>query len=246
MNAPDAEMGLVMTQTLAQQDAGGYNWGSGGIANYHPDPPDQPGFSANGPMPPENLWAFQMNQYELPYVDSSKRLAWGTQYGAVGQPTYTAVDGTQHVGRPHFNYAVFVVLGRKSETATLRMVQHVERIQQTSLSAEVGTVRTHGPIGPGRTQLLEYDPVGYNQIYSTWEVEAAESQATVTLATPAAGITNPIVVVHDYTASSAPVVLINGKSKPHFVSFDSENDQVWVTLFGQFAGETTVQITPDN
>ena len=103
-NNPDAEMGLVQTQTYLQHDAGGYqfypNWGKS---------------DADGPMPEDFNWTYQLNQYELPSTTRSKRMAWGSNFGAVGQTSYLAYgDDKNLVGYPYQSYSLFVVLDKHS------------------------------------------------------------------------------------------------------------------------------------
>ena len=84
-NSADAEMGLVQTQSWEDNEAGGDyggpaikdSWGKTGgkllttIANWQ--------------------WPYQLNQYEIPFVNSSHRLAWGASFGAVGQSSYQGI-----------------------------------------------------------------------------------------------------------------------------------------------------------
>ncbi|HYF63052.1 MAG TPA: hypothetical protein VD886_09595, partial [Herpetosiphonaceae bacterium] len=110
--SPDAEMGLVQTQTYAQHDAGGYwlypKWGTA---------------DADGPMPENYNWTYQLNQYELPFTTTSKRMAWGSNFGAVGQTAYQAYgDDKTLSGYPYQSYSVFVVLDRHSRAAVAGQV----------------------------------------------------------------------------------------------------------------------------
>lgn len=45
-------------------------------------------------MPADWMWPYQLNQYELPFTNASHRLAWGSNYGAIGQATTTAFGRT--------------------------------------------------------------------------------------------------------------------------------------------------------
>jgi hypothetical protein len=237
-NTPDAEMGLVQTQTYLQHDAGGYqfysSWGTS---------------DADGPMPVDYNWTYQLNQYELPFTTRSKRMAWGSNFGAVGQTSYPAYgDDKQLVGYPYQSYSVFVVLDKHSLNPVADQVAEIETVQKTSLSASVGSVVTAGPAGIGRTDNIAYAPIGYDQIYSTWNVRAnAGNQATFNLNVTQGSLTNPVVVVHNYSAAAAPAtILINGATKTadvdYFASLDSANDQLWITLKGSFSGSTAVGV----
>jgi hypothetical protein len=236
-NNPDAEMGLVQTQTYLQHDAGGYwfydRWG---------------GVEPNGPMPEDFNWTYQLNQYELP-DSTSKRMAWGSNFGAVGQTSYWAYGGDKTlVGYPYQSYSVFVVLDRHSLNPVADQVAEIETVQKASVTASVGSVITAGPAGIGRPDTVTYAPAGYNQIYSTWNVRAnAGNQATFNLNVAQGSLTNPIVVIHNYNAAAAPAnILVNGAIKnadvDYFASLDSANHQLWLTLKGSFSGSTAIGV----
>jgi hypothetical protein len=238
-NNPDAEMGLVQTQTYLQHDAGGYwfydRWGTS---------------DANGPMPEDFNWTYQLNQYELPSTTRSKRMAWGSNFGAVGQTSYLAYgDDRNLVGYPYQSYSVFVVLDKHSLNPVADQVSEIETAQKTTLSATVGTVVTSGPAGIGRSDSVTYAPAGYNQIYSTWNVRANNSnQATFNINVAQGALVNPVLVIHNYTAATAPLsILVNGVSKSadvgYFASVDPANQQLWLTLKGSFSGTSTIRIT---
>ena len=240
-NVPDAEMGLVQTQTYLQHDAGGYwfypNWGATDL---------------DGPMPEDYNWTYQLNQYELPFVTTSKRMAWGSNFGAVGQTSYPAYGHDRNlVGYPYQSYTVFVVLGQHSTNPVPAQVSQIETVQNTSLSATVGSLVTSGPAGIGRSDAVTYDPPGYDHIYSTWNVRAnAMNEATFSLNVTQGTLTNPIIVVHNYAAATAPQNLLIGgavrtKDVGFFASLDPANDRLWLTLNGSFSGSTQVRLQDD-
>lgn len=106
-NAADAEMGAVQTQTMAQHDAGGGQFYSAW------------GTTSAGPMPQDYNWTYQLNQYELPFVSTSKRMAWGSNYGAIGQNSYFAYGDARTLdGYPYQSYAVHMVLGQHAYNPT--------------------------------------------------------------------------------------------------------------------------------
>ncbi len=234
---PDAEMGLVQSQTYLQHDAGGYwfypNWGT-------TDP--------DGPLPENFNWTYQLNQYELPFVTTSKRLAWGSNFGAVGQTAYPAYgDDRTLVGYPYQSYSVFVVLDRHSLNPVATQVTRIETVQNSTLNATVGTIVTSGPAGIGRADTILYDPPGYDPIYSTWNVQAvAGNQAAFNLNISQGTVRNPIVVIHNYTAAVPPTILINGAIKladvHYFASMDTAQNQLWLTLNDLFSGNIQVHI----
>jgi hypothetical protein len=236
----DAEMGLVQTQTYLQHDAGGYwFYGSWGQTD------------TNGPMPEDWNWTYQLNQYELPWGSTSKRLAWGANYGAVGQASYLAYgDDKNLVGYPYQSYAVFVVLDRHSLNAVDAQVAEIEQVQKVGLTASVGTVATSGPAGIGRTDTATYQPVGYNPIYSAWELKAdGQSRTTFRFSLSSGTLANPIFIVKGYTAAAAPTTItVNGAAKSADVDFhaslDSARATLWLTLKGNLTGATDVSIDP--
>ncbi len=237
----DAEMGLVQTQTYLQHDGGGYwfypSWGQ---------------TDSNGPMPEDWNWTYQLNQYEIEYgAYNSKRMAWGANFGAVGRTSYPAYgDDKNLVGYPYQSYSVFVVLDRHSRTPVDSLIAEMEAMQHLALTASVGSVATSGVGGAGRTDTVTYQPTGYNPIYSVWELIAnASSQSTFRFAMGSYTVTNPIFVVRNYTATQAPAtIMVNGAAKAadadYYASLDDQNDRLWITLKGNFTGNTDVVITP--
>jgi len=85
--AADAEMGLVQTQTFDQHVAGG-DYGGGMIADCqgHTSATKGAQCSSGQTMPTDWLWPYQLNQYELPYVSTSKRLAWARATARSARP----------------------------------------------------------------------------------------------------------------------------------------------------------------
>ncbi|GMU06767.1 hypothetical protein [Corallococcus caeni] len=236
--APDAEMGAVQTQTWEQKPAGGYwlypEWGT-----RH----------ANGPMPVDYNWAYQLNQYELPSVTNSHRLAWGSNFGAVGLSQYPRLgdDGVMLSGHPYQSYSVFMVLGTHAASPVLSLVSEVEAWQGVKLTASEGTVRTRGPGGVGRTDAVPYDVAGYNPVYATWEADAASNRVTLTFDTAGRTLAHPMLVVHGYTAPTAPAkVTLDGQGlsagTDYFASVDPEGQALWLTLQRDLKGAATLKV----
>jgi hypothetical protein len=222
-NAVDAEMGAVQTQSMTQHDAGGYwfypSWGS-----VDPD----------GPMPQDWNWTYQLNQYEIPFTLGSKRMSWGSNYGAIGQNSYNAYgDGATLDGYPYNSYSVYMVLGQHSAQPTLDQITQVERAQMMSVTATVGTVRTTGAAGINRPDSASWSPPGYNPAYGTFEIEATNNSATIRLAPSIGMVRNPILVLHGFTATSA-TVMFNGATAAadddYFATFDAANQRLWLTI----------------
>ncbi len=233
---PDAEMGAVQTQTWAQHDAGGF-W-------FYPE------WGKRGDNLPEDWnWPFQLNQYELPFTNDSHRLAWGTNYGAVGQAAYNAYgeETPRLSGYPFQSYAVHVVLGAHSAEPVLAQVAQVEAVQQTQLTATRGTVLTQGPAGVGRTDAAPYAPAGYSPLYGTWELQADADRATVRFEVRGAPLRRPLLVLRGYGAQGAPArVTLDGAALQadvdYYASVDTAGRALWLTLARDLQGSRTLAI----
>lgn len=238
----DAEMGLVQTQTYTQHESGGYwfygNWGQ--VDN-------------DGPMPEDYNWAYQLNQYELPYNGGikSKRLSWGMNFGAVGQNNYNAIGDTSGLdGYPYQSYAVYVVLGAHSRGMVDAQVGEIETVQGVSLTASKGTVRTTGPAGVGRSDTKAYAPIGWNPIYGTWEIDASGAdEATLSLVVPGGKtLVHPIFAIHGYGAATATVSLGGAAltaDVDYLLTLDAGTSTAWVTLRRALpAGSYAIAIAP--
>lgn len=232
--AADAEMGLVQTQTYLQHDGGGYwfysAWGT---------------TNAAGPMPEDWNWTYQLNQYEIPFLLTSKRMAWGANFGAVGQRMYNAYgDDRTLSGYPYQSYAVFVVLDRHAVAPVDTQVHWVEAVQSVAATATTGTVVTSGPAGVGRTDIVTYDPAGWDPIYAVWSIRAAANRAVVSLDTGVATLACPMLHVTDWTATSQAVTL-DGRTlaadREYFATIAA--GELWITLASDLTGSHAVDIS---
>jgi hypothetical protein len=175
----DAEMGLAGTQIAARQNAGGYNnylaptWRGHTSATMGQICMNDQGAGAgyNHKMPCTSDWAYQLVQYSVAHAaetTSDKRLAWGADWGSLGNSVFTSTNGIAVSGYPLVSYSVYIVADPHTGNPTLAMAQQAETASDTTLTASVGSVRTQGPAGVGRTDLQTYSPAGYNPIYGTW------------------------------------------------------------------------------
>ena len=252
--SPDAEMGLVQSQTWQQHDAGGYRaFGLWGKMSEAPDLRREL-LDPSGTMPAVWNWTYQLNQYQLgaPTPNpASRRLAWGANYGAVGQTRYNAYGDDRILsGYPYQSYSVFVVLGKHSATPVATEVAEVEAVQKTRLTARTGAVMTSGLAGIARADVAAYEPPGYNHVYGTWEVVADHNTADVDLAVSEGALRNPILVVHNFTAPAPPATIaVNdgplGADVSYFASLDPASQTLWLTLAGVFTGSTAIHISAD-
>jgi hypothetical protein len=254
----DAEMGIVQTQTQLQHDAGGYwFYDSWGKTSDNPGPRKQ---GQIGLMTPTWNWTYQINQYELCIENpaclngttGSHRLAWGSNYGAIGgakagSPDYPAYgDDKQLPGHPFQSHSIFMVLGKHSTGSVFRQVTEIERVQGTRLTATAGTVKTMGPGGVGRGDMVALAPAGFDHRYAVFGLEAAGNRVAVKVTVEQGELQNPVLVVSGYTAATAPAVKIDGAARTpdadYFLSLDQAGKQVWITLRGAFAGSHDLEL----
>lgn len=217
--SPDAEMGLVQTQTQAQHAAGGYwfysAWGTR---------------DADGPMPDDWNWTYQLDQYELPFTNVSKRVAWGMNYGAVGHGAYSVYgdDGTAS-GWPYQSYSTFVVLGTHSGQTVLSQVGGVESWVDARITATTGTVVARGPGGVGRADDVARDVPGYDPRYGVFELQASANAVAITL-TPVTPVHWPIFEVHDWTGGEPSTVTVDGAPTGAAATLDPATHTLWLTV----------------
>jgi hypothetical protein len=252
----DAEMGAVQTQTMLQHDAGGYwfydNWGKTS---------DNPGPKKDGQaglMPVTWNWTYQLDQYELCFDDpkcvnattNSHRLAWGSNYGAVGGTMHTTNyaaygDDKMLSGHPFQSYSVFMVLGKHSDTPVEHQVADIETVQLTHLTASTGTVRAMGPGGVGRTDAVPLSPAGYDPRYAVWNVDAAGGKVALHVSVDRGTLASPILVISGYPATTVPTVKIDGvvqSAGDLAVSVDPAGKQAWVTFPAGWTGAHDLEI----
>lgn len=258
----DAEMGLAGTQITARQNAGGYNnylapiWRGKTSSNMGQlclnDEGAGPAYDHK--LPCTSDWAYQLIQYSVASASettSNKRLAWGADWGSLGNSSFTSSNGYAVSGYPKVSYSVYVVLDPHSKNPTENMARQAETVSLTTLTASVGTVRTQGIAGVGRTDLQAYHPVGFNPIYGTWEVNAVNDHVDVSFSvSPSAPTTldTPIIVVHNYTGVASPAqILLDGAAltanSDYFASLRPSAAELWITLNKKLAGTHNLQIT---
>ncbi|MEQ1564477.1 MAG: hypothetical protein ABMA64_02480 [Myxococcota bacterium] len=226
--AADAEMGAVQTVTFDQYPSGGYwfftAWGSS-------DP--------DGPMPDDWNWTYQLNQYELPWGSTSKRMAWGSNYGAIGDTSYPAYGyGTYGVGWPYQSYAVYLVLDHYQQGVEPQIAA-VEAAIDAQWTASAGALWTEGPAGVDRPDTAAWDPAGYDPATGVIHVDADGGQAVLDLV--ADGLVAPILAVHG--AEPAEVRLdgaLLAADAGYYLSQDG--DTAWITLPGTYSGSHHLEI----
>lgn len=259
----DAEMGLAGTQPTAQQNAGGYNnyqapvWrgktsstmGSICLNDGGAGP------AYNHKTPCTSHWAYQLMQYSLSnatQTTSNKRLAWGADWGSLGNSAFTSSNGYAVKGHPKVSYSVHIVLDPHTGNPTEATALQAKTANMTRLTATVGSVRTSGIAGVGRTDTVAYSPAGFNPIFGTWEVDAAPTTNNLALSLEVPSnapstLNQPILVVNNYTRSAAPAqVVLNGAAlvanRDYFVSLRPTQSQLWITLNKKLAGTNSFSL----
>jgi hypothetical protein len=260
----DAEMGLAGTQVSALQNAGGYNnylapvWRGrtsqtmGQLCQN--DAGAGPAYTHK--LPCTSDWAYQSIQYSVSSAaetTSNKRLAWGADWGSLGNSSFTSSNGYPVSGYPRVSYSVAVVLDPHSAHPTQAAARQAETASLVTLAATTGAVRAQGPAGAGRSDLQTYHPAGYSPVFGTWEVEAANNRVDLEMTVPLTAPTtldNPILVVHNFTAASVQAGLDGGSLVPgsdYYASLRPAAAELWLTLQRRLSGSHTLQIaaTPE-
>jgi hypothetical protein len=247
IDSTNASMGMVQTQTMTQQDAGG------GRNPWYHDLTDFWGkTSAQGnaggayKMPWQGDWPYQANSFSISQASGSNnaRLTWGTQYGFLGQQSYVVNDGVVNTapGWPKKSYSLYVVLGTHTGDPVGAQLSQVETIQGVSLSATTGSVATSGAAGVNRIDSVALSPAGYDHVYGALTFVANGSNELVANLGVAAGTLNrPLIIVRNYTGGY-PVVKLGGVTLTadvaFFASLRPATSELWLTLNSNLAGPT--------
>lgn len=257
----DATMGLVQTQTIRQQDAGGY-WGQDLWNTTSAQGAGCPGQYA---MPCDYDWPFQSINYELGGgATRNARLAWGTNFGFLGLQQYrirgnawyggggngTALPGDPTAsGWPKKSYSVWIVLGTHGGDPVAAQRRDVETIQSLTLGASVGTVALQGPSGVADASPATYQPAGYDPLRGALTFQAAGNRLDANIAVGAGTLAHPLVIVRGYGAALPATVTLGGatltRDVDYFPSLRAAASELWITFDRDLAGATNrLQIEP--
>ncbi|MCW8133021.1 MAG: hypothetical protein KIS92_21920 [Planctomycetota bacterium] len=222
----DIELGMVQTQPWDVQDAGGYWW-------FDHWKQTGKGMPVNWNCP------YQLNAYEN---YSSEKMAWGTNYGYVGNANYEVLGASKKAkGHPHQGYAVEILLNRASEALVDRTIAGMEAVQQTKFTASRGTVAAQGPRYAGLDPVFAYVPAGWNHVRAAWTLAAQENAAQANFAVAKGALCRPILAVTNYAAAALPRVAFNGQAlkadEDYAASLDAANRTLYLTLFRDLSGE---------
>jgi len=268
-SAVDATMGTVQTQTIVQEDAGGYfgtdRWNTTS-ADGDACAPNEDGPSAHS-LPCSYNWPFQSINYSMGEVvgesndtpTNNTRLAWGTNFGFLGQAAYH-IHGSEYWGGPlpdatapgwpKKSYSVHVVLGTQSSDPVGAQVADIEAVQTLALSAAVGSVATSGPAGVDRADTVAYAPAGYDAVYGTLAFDASGNALDATIAVGAGrALHHPVIVVRNFASAAYPAVRLDGAvltmDASYFPSLRASAQELWITLNSDLgAGAHHLEITP--
>lgn len=258
--ATDATMGLVQTQTIDQQDAGG------GRNPYYLDVTAYWGkTSANGnacgnyKMPCQDAWPYQANAYSIGgSPNNNTRLTWGTQYGFLGQANYASNqtiapdpdNGPYLSGWPKKSYSIYVVLGPHSTLPVEAQRIQVETVQSLTLTTTTGAVATNGPAGVNRSDAMTYMPAGYDPVYGALAFNAAANALDANIKVGSGTLKKPLLVLRNYTSGNFPaMVKLNAvplvMDVDYFPSLRMAASELWITLNRDLTGTINrLQVTP--
>lgn len=266
--AVDATMGTVQTQTIVQQDAGGYfganRWNTTSAAGNACTVAIG---GTNTLMPCPFNWPYQSVNYSLDAFGNpnnntnNTRLAWGTNFGFLGSTAYP-IHGSDFYGGPLLgdprasgwprkSYNTFVVFGLHSGAPVEAQVTQIETVQTTILTAAIGSVATSGPAGAGRVDSMTYQPSGWNPVYAAWALNANANSLDANFAV-AAGRTlrKPVLIISNWTSPNLPSALrFNGAAQlldaDWLPSLRAGANELWITLNRDVSGATNrIEIVP--
>ena len=251
-NHRDATMGIVQTQTMSQQDAGG-----GRDPNFHDNTAYWGKSSADGNACPDGAppysipcvgeWPYQANAfnfYNLVNNSNNARLTWRTQWGFLGQTSYVVNDGVVATapGLPKKSYSTYVVLGTHSSNPVETQVTQVETVQSLTLTAANGTVVLSGPAGVTRVDTPAYQPAGYNHVYGALAFLANSNQLDANIAVGSGTLRKPLFIVGSYTATYPTTVKLGSVTLvtdvDYFASLRPAASELWITLNRDLSGAT--------
>ncbi|MFL6246468.1 MAG: fibronectin type III domain-containing protein [Thermoanaerobaculia bacterium] len=243
-NKKDATMGIVQTQTLDQQDAAGArDPGVGSDIRGFWNKTSAMGNACGGQMMPcENDWPYQANANSVQFGNNNARMTWKTQYGFLGQNSYTTNNGgpmTTAAGYPKVSYSTYIVLGTHTSSPVETQVTQVETMQSVVLSADVGSVVTSGPAGITRADTVTYDPPGYNHVYGALAFSADGNALDANIEVGNGTLEKALIVVSNYTGGEPAVTLdgaVQTADADYFASLREEASELWITLNADLSG----------
>lgn len=251
-SAVDATMGIVQTQTIAQQDAGGY-WGQDSWGKTSAQ-----GNACAGQylMPCDYNWPYQSINYSLSGTNGSTnntRLAWGTNFGFLGQQNYKVRGNAEYGGGalalpgnptapgwPKKSYSTWIVLGTHSSDPVGKDVADVDAVQSLALTAQTGSVATSGPAGIADATAYTYAPAGWDRVYGALTFTAASNRLDANIKVGLGTLRHPLIVVRGFSGSAYPTLTLNGQAlvrdQDWFPSLRPGSNELWITLNRDLTG----------
>jgi hypothetical protein len=258
----NATMGIVQTTTINRQDAGGY-WGQD---QWGRTSAQGQGCAGQHLMPCNYNWPFQTSNYSLPGTGSttSARLAWGTNFGFLGQQEYrirgnsfyggasngTALPGDPKApGWPRKSYSTYIVMGTHDSDPVGGLVTQLERVQGLTMSASIGSVAISGPSGVADATTRSYAPVGYDELYGALTFVAASNRLDANIAVAAGSLQRPLIIVRNYSAGLPTTLRFNGatlvRDQDWLPSVRAGAQELWITLKRDLSGATNrIELLP--
>jgi hypothetical protein len=252
----DREWGIVQNLPTQVMDFGGAYYGAGGMPTVAAIKA-----GAKGDVMPE-CWAVpgQHNCYDSAW--NSGRTTWGAPY-AVFNNGHSNASYTMTMGdlfRPVAGWSWMNLIDKYSSGGVRKLVEDTENIFKSSLTAKVGKVITQGPRGPGNyvgpgvggqvtksvMPTLTYSNPGFDHIYRTWNLEAAQGNADFSLKV-SGGLTHPSFVIFSFPASAPCRVTLGGiaqvQGKDYMADYDAPSKKLWLTFNKNLAaGDQAIQI----
>lgn len=193
----------------------------------------------------------------------TKLIAWGTPYGWLGASSFDLFDFSGAAdGRGDRSYATFIVLGPKCRYGGGAACDQPGDVALTLAAVDAlasaaiagvgpGSLVASVPRGPGAGQVKNIAN-GYDDTYAVHTLSAAANQVAFTFV-PAPGkpVRNPIFRIQGFTAASLPSISAGGSAvsvntgasdSGAFVSLDTANHELWVTLNRTVAASTAIAI----
>lgn len=251
-SAVDATMGIVQTQAISQQDAGGY-WGQDSWGRTSAQ-----GNACAGQylMPCDYNWPYQSINYSLSGTNgstSNTRLAWGTNFGFLGQQAYKVRGNAEYGGGalalpgnptapgwPKKSYSTWIVLGTHSSNPVDADVGDAEAAQSLTLTALTGSVASNGPSGVADGTLRAYVPLGWDGVYGALTFAAAGNHLDANIKVGNGALRHPLIVVRGFTSGAYPTLTLNGQAlvmdQDWFPSLRPASNELWITLNRDLAG----------
>jgi len=240
----DATMGTVQSQTIVQQDAGGY-FGTNRWNTTSATPACNFGGN-NYRMPCDFNWPYQSINYSLVGANATNntRLAWGTNFGWLGQQSYAThgsafwggpLPNTFANGHPRKSYSTFIVLGQHSLDPVGIQVGQIEAAQNTSVNAAVGSVIGSGPAGVNRVDTVSYAPAGWNHVRGAFALNAASNALDANFVVGTTPLQQPLIIISNWTLAGFPsAVRLDGATllldDGYLPSLRPGSQELWITV----------------